>query len=602
MGQTGAGKSTLIDYLANIELVVKGRDIDLKDLNNPDAMKIGLGGDSETRYPQCLDVNNFHCYDRPGFNETRGIDRHLVSAAFIKHVLTESKSIRFIFVSGLDEVVAGRGKLFKELMSVTQNLFPASNVEESSLFVITRTDFQTTDEFHKYLINKCAPNDKQSLMRWIQSNKFYQMHIPLNGMIQQDDRAVILNATQSLPTCVPGRVDINAIHPYEVQEELMTLFQSFMKEILFNDIVNTSNDSSFMDLERTIQTFSDELKFWNNLRLEMAELPIVQLLKDLSDSAYQKACDEFEREQFEYLREVIANLKMLKGNRILHLKAEIDMNLRTSLQSYIGEQKQRLLINENIADYSEERAESSLQQLEPMLVNLPQALQQGLDSAISGNQKLKAALEIPAEDCLLKKDIYQETLGIFNQTTRKDSINSLQKQVELFQDHLKSYLEALKSKRLKDLAIQAKERALAAEKQEQALRVKAERELAELEEEKRENDKKHQAELSRIKKERSQQQMTYYIDPQAFVRPSYPALSFGGMDQMAMQHFYPNLDLSNYSGRSSSSSSAASASSGRPRMYNYGAINSYRSSHSARDTASHFKCSTSTVYRAGKRK
>ncbi len=72
IGKTGAGKSTLINYLSDKELLVDEGNIILRNPSDPTTMKIGVGYESETFLPQFINSHNLLFYDLPGIGETRG--------------------------------------------------------------------------------------------------------------------------------------------------------------------------------------------------------------------------------------------------------------------------------------------------------------------------------------------------------------------------------------------------------------------------------------------------------------------------------------------------------------------------------------------------
>jgi hypothetical protein len=99
LGNTGVGKSTLVNLLAGKEIRVSndGEDYVLVNPHDSTAMIIGTGGNSETLYPKSIDVGNLRFFDLPGFNDTDGSERKLVNAAFIRKILLDAASVRLVF-------------------------------------------------------------------------------------------------------------------------------------------------------------------------------------------------------------------------------------------------------------------------------------------------------------------------------------------------------------------------------------------------------------------------------------------------------------------------------------------------------------------------
>jgi putative ribosome biogenesis GTPase RsgA len=74
LGITGSGKSTLINYLTDKELMVnESAQIVLRNLSDPTAMSIGEGKESETLLPKFIQTHQgLLFYDLPGFGDNRG--------------------------------------------------------------------------------------------------------------------------------------------------------------------------------------------------------------------------------------------------------------------------------------------------------------------------------------------------------------------------------------------------------------------------------------------------------------------------------------------------------------------------------------------------
>ena len=79
-----------------------GGYLDLEDLGDPSAMRIGHTSESCTSFPKYIDYtdenHNLRYYDFPGFLDSRGVNQTVINAAFMKHILENSKSLRIVFV------------------------------------------------------------------------------------------------------------------------------------------------------------------------------------------------------------------------------------------------------------------------------------------------------------------------------------------------------------------------------------------------------------------------------------------------------------------------------------------------------------------------
>ena len=167
LGKTGAGKSTLINYLSDKELKVdEDGNIVLKNPMDSSAMKIGIGGDAETFLPKFIKSNGLLFYDVAGFSDTRGTAVSLVNACFIKNIIENAATARLVFVVGQDEITAGRGELFKQMTIITRDLIPNEIIERFSSLVITRsTPGRNKQQLINFLKNKTDP---EILAPWIE--------------------------------------------------------------------------------------------------------------------------------------------------------------------------------------------------------------------------------------------------------------------------------------------------------------------------------------------------------------------------------------------------------------------------------------------------
>ena len=213
LGYTGAGKSTLINYLANIPIKVDERGcIALAGNSISGAMKIGGSFKSETFLPQFIKSEDFAFYDLPGFSDTRGIEVRLANACFIKNIIEKAKTVKFVFVAGQDEITAVRGQAFKNLLATAKNLISNQSIEDLSSLVITKSVPRNTkqglpsaskwtkENLIEFLIGWVGPEgkvggqvDERDLTPWVAGRKLSKMSTPYMPEISDTDKARISN-------------------------------------------------------------------------------------------------------------------------------------------------------------------------------------------------------------------------------------------------------------------------------------------------------------------------------------------------------------------------------------------------------------------------
>lgn len=169
IGKTGSGKSTLLNYLAGHPLVAtEDGDIDLAHTENQTAVPIGLGSDSQTRYPQSISIGDLKFYDLPGFHDTAGTEQDLVNTALIKQILEEARSLRLIFVVGLGDLTEGRGQNLGQTFDVTRTLLGGVSQEaihNASLFVVTKSRSRTLETHHAFMRRRLSEDAMGSIDR-----------------------------------------------------------------------------------------------------------------------------------------------------------------------------------------------------------------------------------------------------------------------------------------------------------------------------------------------------------------------------------------------------------------------------------------------------
>ncbi|MEM7383074.1 MAG: hypothetical protein AAF400_02020 [Bacteroidota bacterium] len=124
LGNTGAGKSTFINYLAGCQfkrdqhksrpvLEVQSRS---SGGDRDEVMPIGHVG-SKTFIPQVAEVDGITYGDCPGFNDNRGVEINIANAVNIKQVLSGAKSLRMVVLVDFPSLTALRGQAFEDLLA-----------------------------------------------------------------------------------------------------------------------------------------------------------------------------------------------------------------------------------------------------------------------------------------------------------------------------------------------------------------------------------------------------------------------------------------------------------------------------------------------------
>ena len=150
LGNTGAGKSTFINYLAGCQLEVKWDDdhdgvlvVKSRALGGPrdEVMPIGHMG-SKTLMPHVASVDGRVYCDCPGFSDNRGVEINIANAVNIKQALTRAKSLRLAILVNYHSLDVDRGNSFRDLLRTLADLLGSEATlakhKESILLGISR--------------------------------------------------------------------------------------------------------------------------------------------------------------------------------------------------------------------------------------------------------------------------------------------------------------------------------------------------------------------------------------------------------------------------------------------------------------------------------
>lgn len=152
VGNSGTGKSTLVNFLAGDDLVAKKINGKLIiDNNTPSDIEIGHGLESKTFFPQFKNISGTVYCDMPGFGDTRGIVEEIAKAIFMKKIadyVDEVKILVTIAYSDIDTRAEGLRSLVKHLSDFIGNI----NVFDNGVdIVVTKVENSTKIENGNYV-------------------------------------------------------------------------------------------------------------------------------------------------------------------------------------------------------------------------------------------------------------------------------------------------------------------------------------------------------------------------------------------------------------------------------------------------------------------
>ena len=327
LGATGAGKSTTINYLSDVDLegITKGR-IGISQ-NNQQSAKIGHGRNPLTSIPQLIDVtynsNTYTLLDLPGFEDSTGLDQQVINGVLIKKILDNARSLKFVFVSKAESFGGDRRKVVKKRIDLFKEFYPSSNdIESQSIFIVTNCtdDFYVEEGFD--MIGTPSTSRKPNLDgnlfgSWIEGGRAFTIDQPKQaGLIDKTKKDEILKALEKLSENKfrPEPFDISKF-PGEVERHLESLFKTVMEKKFDEEFKSTSSNLSIKELEDRLELYKDNY-FSKVMETEITST--LSLLKETAKEKYKKVLAELKAEKQKIINPTIEVIE----SRIRELKAE----------------------------------------------------------------------------------------------------------------------------------------------------------------------------------------------------------------------------------------------------------------------------------------
>jgi GTP-binding protein EngB required for normal cell division len=340
LGNTGAGKSTLINFLAGKELRVGPYDDYV--LANPEdtsAMAIGTGGNSETLYPKYVDVNGLRFFDLPGFNDTDGSERNLVNASFIRQILLTANSVRLVFVAGQDQFTADRSASVKHMFNCIKHLFVVDqsiSLVDDALFIATKVTWNKQGELANFLLYRTHTRDRgelsEQLKSWHDQGRLSCMFHPVRDEQNKDIREQILKLiTETKATKIIG-INVSNLYPSDTNAPLERMFSGILGHALERKFQTPLKTLS--DYDSAIDSYMSK-NFWQKFDNDVClEDEATGLLKEFCINQYGKALKNLEK-QNERRRQVhIQNLRDQRQARIADIEKQTEENIKRAILDF----------------------------------------------------------------------------------------------------------------------------------------------------------------------------------------------------------------------------------------------------------------------------
>jgi len=140
LGNTGSGKSTIVNFLARVPMKVDTKG-NLVPADGTGKVRVSYGGHSETKFPKLIaDTEVGYLCDLPGFQDSEGAVDDVLNSAFIRSALTNARSVRALVLTTDAELDAGRAEAFKKL-STFMKMFKNRDFLRSSVYLFVNKVF-----------------------------------------------------------------------------------------------------------------------------------------------------------------------------------------------------------------------------------------------------------------------------------------------------------------------------------------------------------------------------------------------------------------------------------------------------------------------------
>ena len=273
LGNTGSGKSTLTNYLLELELKNKkdkfnNEIIDLKN-EEKNYSKIGHNlSKSETQNINFFQTEKFNLLDCQGFLDSREIEMEIKFLLLLEDIFQNYESVKFIITIDYYSILSCRAKLFKDIFVFFIRLFCEENTiveNKNSIFVLI-TKQKKIIRLKDFKNTILSFNDK-IFEKLIDRFFFYN---PIDSLeIKEDilDRKKFFKELNSMKFIKEKKYEVS--FNYEQKECIDNIFKFIQNEIILNCQINEN--------EGIIKSFQ-KLDFFKILKMLILKIKLEMFL------------------------------------------------------------------------------------------------------------------------------------------------------------------------------------------------------------------------------------------------------------------------------------------------------------------------------------
>tara|TARA_B110000503_G_scaffold131974_1_gene207385 strand:- start:2385 stop:3743 length:1359 start_codon:yes stop_codon:yes gene_type:complete len=307
-GDTGAGKSTLVNYLLEQTPIVKPRKNTkefLIEYENPLA-KVGSNSVSLTSVPQRYSLVNKVYWDCPGFEDNRSGMTDIANAFSISKIGDKTKSFKVLAVIEESAFLSRKGQLFRSMINKMSKMFPDEK-ELANKIVICFTKTDKIKDYQKELItisqesNNLKPEHRSFLTLIAKNERFVLFPKPKKeGTINELCKENLVHkleksnaiTSQIAPIISPSSlIEMNNLQDY-CNDRAKSLLFNISEEVsnLLIDMDNKDIESFTTNFIGEVYPIREELKdmeiinkFYKMIAKFLDFLPMENIKKDFAE-------------------------------------------------------------------------------------------------------------------------------------------------------------------------------------------------------------------------------------------------------------------------------------------------------------------------------
>jgi len=180
VGDTGAGKSTFINYMTGQRLTIKKSEyMNSYYLENAGSNSVTIGHDfkSKTKMPAFVTDEDGNMYiDTPGFEDTEGFKANIINAMILKRILNMFSKKKVVLLIEEKNLFVNRGQEFRSNLIKIKSIFGS---ECGDYMIVISKASQKMD--HKAYMKKIIEDDNSVASN---KNRKYFMNIIENSSVE----------------------------------------------------------------------------------------------------------------------------------------------------------------------------------------------------------------------------------------------------------------------------------------------------------------------------------------------------------------------------------------------------------------------------------